>query len=99
MKFVLDLFTSNIKLELEDEEVVKKDVAAHSKYLSAKFGKPIECLRYEGSPEHMRMVAAVAEEATTGGVWSFDEGTDSKDETDVEEIVEGIFQCKRWVPL
>jgi hypothetical protein len=52
------------------------------------FGRPVEYLRYEGSLEHMQMVAAVAEQATTG-LWSFEEDTDSDDEPDMEEIVEG----------
>lgn len=45
MKFVLDTFTSSLRLDkLEDEEfeVVKKDATEHSRHLSARFGKPIE---------------------------------------------------------
>ncbi|KAN0073489.1 hypothetical protein V8E54_008709 [Elaphomyces granulatus] len=86
MKFVLNTFTSNIKLDqLENEEVAKKDVDTHSRYLSERFGRPIRYLRYEGSPEHMQMVA---EEATTG-VWSFDDDSDSDANT------RAIFRCQR----
>jgi hypothetical protein len=89
MMFVLSTFESNLRLNaLEEEVVAPRDATEYSDYLSAKRGERVEYLRYEGTPDHKKMVEAIAQEATAG-IWTFEGDSESSNDDDVEEVLEG----------